>query len=66
MTKISAIEAEAVDIDSLTEEQQERIRQRAYELYESRGRKPGLDVDDWLKAEAEVSSAQPLPMKDDE
>jgi hypothetical protein len=34
----------------------ERIRQRAYELYERRDREHGHDLDDWLKAEAEPSS----------
>lgn len=34
----------------------EEIRQRAYELYEKRGRKHGHDVDDWLKAETELRS----------
>ena len=35
----------------------EEIRRRAYELYESRGREDGHDVDDWLRADAEVSCA---------
>ena len=30
------------------------IRQRAQELYEQRGRLPGFEVEDWLRAEAEV------------
>jgi Protein of unknown function (DUF2934) len=30
------------------------IRCRAYELYVQRGMAPGHDVDDWLKAEAEL------------
>jgi len=34
---------------------QDRIRQRAYELYESRDREPGQDVQDWLRAEHEIS-----------
>lgn len=34
----------------------DRIRQRAYELYEERGRGQGHDLDDWLKAEGELSS----------
>ena len=34
----------------------ERIRQRAYEFYEERGRGQGHDLDDWLKAEGERSS----------
>jgi uncharacterized protein HemX len=33
----------------------EQIRQRAYELYEQRGREDGHDKDDWLLAEAEVT-----------
>ncbi|MGH9421127.1 MAG: DUF2934 domain-containing protein [Thermoanaerobaculia bacterium] len=28
---------------------------RAYELFEQRGREPGRDVDDWLRAEHEVA-----------
>ena len=32
----------------------EKIRLRAYELYEQRGRGEGQDVEDWLKAESEV------------
>ena len=34
----------------------ERIRPRAYEFYEKRGRGQGHDLDDWLKAEGELSS----------
>lgn len=30
------------------------IEQRAYELYEHRGRQDGYDLDDWLHAEREV------------
>ena len=37
------------------EETQEQIRQRAYELYEQRGREDGRDLDDWLQAESEVT-----------
>jgi Protein of unknown function (DUF2934) len=33
----------------------EEIRRRAYELYESRGSENGHDVDNWLRAEAEVN-----------
>jgi len=33
---------------------QDRIRGRAYELYESRGREPGQDEQDWLRAEQEL------------
>ena len=31
-----------------------KIRERAYELYESRGREPGQDEQDWLRAEREI------------
>ena len=37
---------------------EEKIRQRAYELYEERGRIDGLALDDWLQAEAEVRGAE--------
>lgn len=33
---------------------QAEIRQRAYELYERRGRTPGFEEEDWLTAEREV------------
>jgi hypothetical protein len=33
---------------------QDRIRERAYELYQSRGREPGQDEQDWLRAEQEI------------
>jgi hypothetical protein len=33
---------------------QELIRARAYELYESRGREPGQDEQDWFRAEQEI------------
>jgi len=33
------------------------IEQRAYELYEQRGRQDGYDVEDWLKAEHELAGS---------
>jgi hypothetical protein len=36
---------------------EESIRRRAYALYEERGREDGHDIDDWLRAEAEVTIA---------
>jgi hypothetical protein len=36
---------------------EEKIRLRAYTLYEQRGRGDGHDVDDWLRAEVELNSA---------
>jgi len=37
---------------------EERIRRRAYELYRLRGETPGLQLDDWLQAEAEIREEQ--------
>lgn len=34
---------------------QEQIRLRAYQLYEQRGSEHGCDLDDWLRAEAEMT-----------
>jgi ABC-type tungstate transport system permease subunit len=36
----------------------DRIRERAYALYESRGREAGLDEQDWLRAEREILNAE--------
>lgn len=36
--------------------EEHEIRIRAYELYEQRGRENGHDMDDWLQAEAELST----------
>jgi hypothetical protein len=32
----------------------EKIRERAYQLYEEHGRQDGHDVEDWLAAEGEI------------
>ena len=37
---------------------EQQIQQRAYELYEQRGRTEGLDLDDWLQAESEIKGTQ--------
>ncbi len=34
-----------------SDEARERIAEKAYELYEQRGRQDGQDLDDWLQAE---------------
>ena len=33
---------------------QDRIRERAYEIYEGRGRESGQEEQDWLRAESEI------------
>ncbi len=35
---------------------EDEIRRRAYQLYEERGRQNGFDLDDWLRAESEITS----------
>ena len=37
---------------------EERIRQRAYDLYVSRGNQSGSELDDWLQAEQEIQTGQ--------
>jgi hypothetical protein len=37
---------------------QEKIRRRAYELYEQRGREDGHDLDDWFQAESEITQTK--------
>ncbi len=39
--------------DCSAECMQERIRLRAYQLFESQGRQPGRDLEHWLQAELE-------------
>jgi len=36
---------------------EQEIRRRAYTLYEERGHEDGHDVDDWLRAEADINAA---------
>jgi outer membrane protein TolC len=40
-----------------SQELKEDIRRRAYELYESRGREGGHELDDWVRAEQDVLNA---------
>ena len=35
----------------------EQIARRAYELYETRGREDGHDLEDWLHAETELAAS---------
>ena len=42
------------------QELREQIIQRAYELYEARGREDGHDLEDWLKAEEEILQQKSL------
>ena len=42
----------------MTQVAHDHIAHRAYELYEERGKEPGHDMDDWLKAEHEIEVRQ--------
>jgi Protein of unknown function (DUF2934) len=41
-------------LDASFDEKEERIRLRAYELYEKRGKSDGHALDDWMEAEAQL------------
>ena len=36
-------------------QERRQIRMRAYELYEARGREDGHELEDWLRAEEEIT-----------
>jgi hypothetical protein len=44
--------SKAVEPDSTHEHE---IRRRAFEIYLERGSEPGLDLEDWLQAERELT-----------
>jgi hypothetical protein len=47
-------------VDGWSYELEDRIRFRAYMLYEQRGKRHGYDLDDWLQAEAELTQRRAL------
>ena len=46
-------------MNTQTQNLEERIRQLAYELYEVRGRQDGHELEDWLRAEEEITQQKP-------
>jgi hypothetical protein len=38
------------------EELEQRIRERAYELYEARGQEDGHELEDWYRAKEEITN----------
>jgi hypothetical protein len=42
------------ELFNLDAQQQEAIRLRAFQIYQQRGMTDGLDLEDWLQAEAEL------------
>ena len=55
MSRRSTSDPTPIKSEVRTTEIDERIRRRAYELYEQRGRVDGNDVEDWLQAKEEVT-----------
>jgi len=49
--KTSPVNSSPADLEA-------KIRERAYQLYQERGSTPGLDMEDWLKAEREILARQ--------
>ena len=47
-------ESKSIQTNKAASNVHEEIRQRAYELYEQRGRQDGHDLEDWLQSESEV------------
>ena len=43
-------------VTSEPQELEHEIRLRAHELYEARGREDGHELEDWLRAEEEITS----------
>lgn len=41
-----------------SEPTEDEIRKRAYEIYLARDGRPGSEIEDWLKAEAELRQAR--------
>jgi hypothetical protein len=40
----------------------DKIRDRAFQIYESRGRQHGLDAQDWFRAELQIAERQILSL----
>lgn len=49
--------ATSTDWRRMTQVAHDHIAHRAYELYEERGKQPGQDLDDWLRAEHEIEES---------
>jgi hypothetical protein len=54
--KVNGPTVESANGNHLNGNVEDRIRTRAYELFESRGREHGAHENDWFAAEAEVRS----------
>ena len=52
------------DVETLQSAIQQMISSRAYEIYETRGRESGHDLDDWVQAEQELNRSESLEVID--
>ena len=52
--RAASVQGQADDISARSAQSDEEIRRRAYEIYVERGRRPGDELDDWLRAEREL------------
>jgi hypothetical protein len=55
MKKKSKVESEE-SVESVNRVSDEDIAERAYFLYEQRGKVPGYELQDWLQAERELTT----------
>ena len=55
MKKRQNRKGEKQEVAESAEQIREKIRKRAYEFFELRGKRDGRDLDDWLKAKSEVT-----------
>ena len=49
----------------LTPDERDAIRSRAFELYLARGREPGREMEDWARAEEELTRSHILMPEED-
>jgi len=54
MKRVQSASSTHAVVAQATEDLTERIRLRAYDLYEARGKQDGHELDDWLLAESEA------------
>lgn len=57
---------EAEKLIERVEELTKAVARRAYEFFESRGRRFGYELEDWFRAESEVLRPVPTTMKEDD
>jgi hypothetical protein len=45
-------------IRTLPDSRRDRVRARAYQFYVQKGRVPGFELEDWLRAEEEIAAVE--------